>query len=336
MRFRFRRSEPNEPVLSIAPLSTRMVTSYVDRSGRYHLFADIIDHDREVRFQDVLASWDSEIKYFSSSNMKEFSDHGVVVAKGKWTGDAATADLDCVGAASPGVTMAGDRVLLFYAGRGPVDPAGPFAPTKDREDLPGRVMLAIAPVDENGAPAGPFEKSGPVTDFEQPWRNIRHDDPCGVVSDGRIYVFYKGIGQGRPYDNRVFGLSWTSLDQPAGPYTHHPDPILQVSNGAEVPRVFKIGNDWHMFCLQYQKMEGAYRRWHHYTAREPTDWHLADDELLTSHIKRPGEGGAADMCPIWRPFQEEPPRRALAAGLDDGRFGHAGLLKQWLLEIQEV
>jgi hypothetical protein len=40
------------------------------------------------------------------------------------------------------------------------------------------------------------------------------------------------------------------------------------------------------------------------------------------------------MCPVWTPFSSGPPNLALGARLDDGRFGDAGRLKQWLFEIK--
>jgi len=41
------------------------------------------------------------------------------------------------------------------------------------------------------------------------------------------------------------------------------------------------------------------------------------------------------MCPIWSPFAPGPPKLAFAARLDDGTYGDAGRLKQWLFEIQQ-
>jgi len=323
------------PVFSIAPCSTRMVTAYEDRVGRYHIFTDVCDHERDTPFENKLDSWDAEIGYYSSPDLKSFTDHGVVVEKGRWSGDPATSDLDCVGVASPGVTVAGDKVLLFHAGRGPVDPAGPFQPTLDRADLPGQVFLSVADADENGAPAGPFVKQGPITDFGAPWRSIRHDDPCPVATEDEVLVFYKGIGSGKAYGNRVAALARAPIDRPAGPYTLHPDPVLSAPSGGEIPRVFRVGETWHMFYVRYaadSQLRG--RVFGHYTATDPTEWTLVDDRLYESESPKPGQG-AADMCPIWSPFAPGPPKLAFAARLDDGTYGDAGRLKQWLFEIQQ-
>ena len=152
----------DRPVWSTAPLTTRMVSPYRDRTGRVHIFADSFDPSEPGRFQDRLSSWAAVQRYYSTADFERFDDHGVVVGRGRWTGDPATSDADCVGAGSPGVTVAGDGVLLFYAGRGPADPAGPFEHSMNRADLPGQIMLAIAPADADGAPAGPFVKQGAV------------------------------------------------------------------------------------------------------------------------------------------------------------------------------
>ena len=326
----------DHPVFSIAPCSTRMTATYRDRTGRYHLLTDYVDPDRETPFENRLDSWDAEIRYYSSPDLKTFSDHGVVVGKGRWTGDAESSDLDCVGAASPGVTVADGQVLLFYAGRGPVDPAGPFAVTANREDIPGRIMLAIAPADADGAPCGPFVKRGPITDYDAAWRNIRHDDPCPVVTEDEVVVFYKGIGHGEPYDNRVVSIARAPRDRPDGPYMLHPETVLKAPGGGEVPRVFRVGDTWHMFHMRYHS-RGAVRGrvYGHYTAADPTNWTLVNDHVYESHSRKPGQG-AGDMCPVWLPFESGPPQLALGCRLDDGTFGDEGCLKQWLYEIRRA
>ena len=333
MRFTFHLLDDN-PIFSVAPCSTRMTATYRDRAGSYHLFTDFVDPQRETPFDNKLDSWDADIRYYSSPDLKAFTDQGVVVGKGRWSGDADSSDLDCVGVASPGVTVADDQVLLFYAGRGPVDPAGPFEATKNLEDLPGQIMLAIAPADADGAPSGPFVKQGPITNYDATWRNIRHDDPCPVATDNEIVVFYKAIGQGEPYDNRVVSIARSRRDKPGGPYTLHPRAVLEAPGGGEVPRAFRVGDAWHMFHMRYHS-KGAVRGrvYGHYTASDPTRWTLVNDHLYESHSRKPGQG-AGDMCPIWLPFDPGPPKLALGCRLDDGAFGDAGCLKQWLYEIR--
>ena len=320
----------NRPVLDISPLSTRMVSAYQDRTGCTHVFTDRIDHDRKTAFDLVIDSFDAVIGRYSSADLKAFSDHGVVVDKGRWTGLAGTSDSDCIGSASPGVAVAGGRVLLYYAGRGPCDPAGPFHRATGLPQLPGRIMLATANADQNGAPAGPFSKQGPVTDGEAAWRAVRHDDPCAVVDGERIYLFYKALSWQGESRKRVIGLALGRVDDPAGPYEMMPDPVLVTDPDGETPRVFKLGDTWHMFFLRTKSQaQRSGRVYEHYATEDPTRWTLIDDKVYESFSLIPGEG-APDMCPIWTPFIEGSPRLAFAVRMDetDGR------LKQWLWRIE--
>ncbi len=326
----------DQPVWNTSPLSTRMVSPYTDRKGRVHIFADSIDPRKPNRFSDRLSSWAAEQRYYSTKDFKHFEDHGVVVERGVWTGDANTSDGDCVGAGSPGVTVVNGQVLLFYAGRGPVDPDSLFEQTINHADLPGRIMLAVAPADSAGAPAGPFEKHGPVTDYGAIWRSIRHDDPRPVVFEDEILLFFKGIGPGKTHANRVIGLAHSPINRPMGPYTIYPEPVLCSERGIESPRVFRVGLEWHMFCLRYS-MPGSSRMrcYGHYRGEDPFHWELVRDDVYVTTSNRPGVG-AADMCPIWTPFSEGPPRIAFANRIDDGTYGDPGIFKQWLWEIREV
>lgn len=172
MRFRLRLLG-DRPIFDIAPLSSRMISAYQDRTGRTHLFTDRLDHDRTTAFDLVIDSFDAEIAYYSSNDLTSFTGHGPVASKGRWTGRIEDSDLDCIGCASPGVVVAGGHVLLFHAGRGPCDPAGPFIRATGLPQLPGRIMLAAAVADDDGAAAGPFEKRGPITDYDAPWATRR-------------------------------------------------------------------------------------------------------------------------------------------------------------------
>ena len=278
------------PVWSTAPLTTRMVSPYRDRTGRVHIFADSFDPSQPGRFQDRLSSWAAVQRYYSTADFERFDDHGVVVGRGRWSGDPATSDADCVGAGSPGVTVAGDRVLLFYAGRGPADPAGPFAHSMNRADLPGQIMLAIAPADADGAPADPFVKQGAVTDYGAPWRSIRHDDPRPVVTEDEILLFFKGIGPGDTYANRVIGLARTPIDRPAGPYAIHPEPVLRSDRGCESPRVFRFGDEWHMFVLRYSTPGRPGMRRYGLPRRGPVSLESGQRRRLRHHQRPPRRG----------------------------------------------
>ena len=325
----------DRPVLSLAPLCSRMVAAYQDRLGVTHLFTDAYDPRRETAFEDPLDSWEAEPRYLTTKDFIRWDDHGFAVTRGTWRGDVAHSDTDCVGAPSPGVAVAGDKVLLFYAGKGPADPNGPFVRTTNREDLPGLIHLAIAPADKNGAPAGPFEKRGPVTDYDAEWRSLRHDDPNVVVTEEEILLFFKGIGPGDTHANRVFGIARTSIDRPEGPYLISREPILRTDRGVESPRVFRVDETWHMFALQYSlPTDTKPRRYGHFRGQDPLHWTLVNDEVLATTSDGP-QHGAADMCPLWTPFDTQAPKFAFGNKLDDGSHGNAGLFKQWLWKIDE-
>ena len=143
--------------------------------------------------------------------------------------------------------------------------------------------------------------------------------------------FFKGIGPGDTYANRVIGLARTPIDRPAGPYAIHSDPVLRSERGCESPRVFRMGDE---FVLRYSTPERpGMRRYGHYRGEDPIQAGQHAAYVTTSD--RHGVG-AADMCPVWTPFEDGPPRLALANRIDDGTFGDPGLFKQWLWEIREV
>ncbi len=316
------------PVFDISPISSRMVSAYQDRTGCTHLFTDWIDHDRQTAFDMVIDSFDTKIAYYSSPDLKQFDDHGIVVDR-----DSEPGARDNIGAASPAVAVAGDKVLLYYAGRGPCDPAGPFHRATGLPQLPGQIGLAIAPADENGAPCGPFVKHGPITDYGAPWRTMRHDDPCAVIVEDQIYLFYKGISRRGDRNARVIGLARGRVDDPAGPYELLPDPVLVTEPDGETPRVFKVGDAWHMFFLRTKSTaQRAGRVYEHYVTNDPTQWMLVDDKVYESASPVPG-AGAPDMCPIWTPFVDGPPgapELAFGVRMDESD----GRLKQWLFSIE--
>lgn len=175
-----------------------------------------------------------------------------------------------------------------------------------------------------------------VTDCDAPWRSVRHDDPCPVVTDDEILLFFKGIGPGQTYKNRVIGLARTPIDRPEGPYEVLPEPILVTGRGSESPRVFRLGDTWHMFALQYGVPdERRPRRYAHFSGPDPLHWTLVNDELLVTTSDRP-QSGAADMCPLWTPFEPGPPPLAFSNRLDDGEFGDPGVFKQWLWKVEQL
>lgn len=150
-------------------------------------------------------------------------------------------------------------------------------------------------------------KQGPITNFDAPWRSVRHDHPCALVTEDGISLFYRGISRAEDFNPRVVGLARSGNGTPDGPYEFLRDPVLSVPGGGETPRVFRVGETWHIFYLQYtspaQKKGRVYA---HYQANDPTRWTLVSASVYESGSVPPGVG-AADMCPIWTPFEEGPP-----------------------------
>jgi hypothetical protein len=299
-----------------------MVSAYRDRAGTYHVFSDVLNHDRRPSY-DVLASWDGRIDRYRSRDLKDFTYVEAVVARSE-----ARDTPDSIGAASPGVAVAGGHVLLFYAGRGPGDPERP----PDLNALRGRIMLASAPADDDGAPAGPFVKRGVLVDLVGPWGSLRLDDPCACVLGDDLLLYFKAIGAGAPMGNRVVMRARGRVDDPFGPYAVDPEPVLRVEGGGEMPRVFVRGGGLHMF---YRRFRPPASTWEHYASGDGIVWSLVNDRLFGCAGPNPGKR-VTDICPIWTPFGAEPFDSVFAAGLDDGSFGDEGRIKQWLYEVAVI
>jgi len=311
-----------EPAFSIAPHTTRMVAAYADRTARIHLFTDVLEHDRDPSY-DVLASWDAHIDYYAGDDVASLARVGTVAERSP-DHDA----VDSIGAASPGAVVVDNRVLLFYACRGPGSPASP--PRID--ELHGRIMLASAPVDPNGAPSGAFENHGVAVDLFGDVGSVRLDDPCAFVADDAVHLYFKAIGTGEAMENRVVCCATRPAADPIGPYEPRHEPVLNVDGGGEMPRAFVCVWTRHML---YRRFSPTGTRWGHYISDDGLSWRIRDDHVFDGAGPTPGRA-ATDVCPIWTPFADEPFTQALCAGLDDGSFGDAGRIKQWLYDVKTV
>ena len=138
----------DRPVLSLAPLCTRMVAAYEDRTGTVHLFTDAYDPRRETAFEDPLDSWEAQTRYLSTTDLETWEDHGFVLTRGKWCGDVARSDADraAVGAALglnlsavvPAPLRAGNPptfVFAFFGNFQKVDPTKVTAASHFQNDL---------------------------------------------------------------------------------------------------------------------------------------------------------------------------------------------------------
>lgn len=338
----------DEPVFDIAPFSSRMAVAYMDKTGCCHLFTDYLDPDREIpEFfgggpNNTNHTWDGVIRWYSSKDFKNWTDHGTVIDKGIWTGDPETSDADCIGAASPGVTIVGDRVFLFYSARGKQDPAGPFCSSLERGQkgaLCGRIMLASAEIDENGCPEEDFVKHGVVVPLGSGWMSTRLDDPWPVVYENEVLLFHKAMGARKGGDGVVCALSRTDIDKANQTYKTDSEPAIKVSGGGEMARVFYKKGTWH---LLYRHFHPGGQFWSHYMSDTPFNWKFVSNHLFDTSVK--GMAGftsgswdgipCGDLAPILKPFSSKGPELVIAAGLDDGTYGNPGVLKQWLYEIK--
>lgn len=308
-RARFRLNlESQQPVFSAAPGQTRMATCYRDRQGVYHLFADYMTGAR--------ISWTAEIRHYRSRNLRHWEFVETAVRKGK--GDAP----DAYGAASPHVLATDERIYLFYAGR--ANPVGGKADLRAPRGQPGyvagRILLASAEADEHGAPAEPFEKQGAILEPGDGWDSMRLDDPCAVLDNGTVHLFFKGFDDNRQRDRVQAGYATARLADMK--FTKHPAPILSVPGGGEMPRVFRQAGRWHLFYHHFGS-----GRWHHHRSDNSRDWQLADAEFFNGHTL----GGPRDIMMIYGihgQLLEEP--RMLVAGTEDGYN------KLWLYRLVET
>lgn len=302
--------EEQQAVFSAEPGQTRMATCYRDKQGVYHLFADYMPKST--------ISWTAEIRHYRSSDLRNWEYVGIAIPRG--SGEAP----DAYGAASPHVLATDERIYLFYAGR--ANPVGGNADTYASRDQPGyvagRILLASARADEHGAPAEDFKKHGVVIEPGADWDAMRLDDPCVVLDDGIVHLFFKGFDTNRNRDHVRAGYAYARLADMK--FTKHAAPILTVPGGGEMPRVFRHGGQWRLF---YHHFGHGGTCWRHYVADEPTSWRLADARFFDGHPT----GGPRDIMMIYGmngQLLDEP--KILVAGTEQG------LNKLWLYRLAET
>ena len=243
------------------------------------------------------------------------------------------------GRRQPGVTVAGDRVLLFYSGRGPADPAGPFQHSMNRADLPGQIMLATAPGDADGAPAGPF---GEAERGDRLRRAVALDPARRPAASDRrrrdpaVLPGHRPSRHLRQPGDRAGAHADRPIDRPAGPYAIHPEPVLRSKCGCESPRLDRIGDEWHMFVLRYTARPSGLGCAATATTAVPIGVTGSWSTTPPTSPPATAPAWARPTCARWTPLEDAPPRLALANRIDDGTFGDPGLFKQSLWEIREV
>jgi len=311
--------ERQKPVFDISPNHARMATCYRDLAGTYHLFVDYVDASL-----NTIHSMQSEIRQYDSVDLVTWEFVRTAVPRGEYRGIPDTSDPDCYGAASPHIICVGAEACLFYAGRGPLDPAMPWsghAGPGERGYVPCQIMLSIAPLDSNRAPAGVFTKRGVVVANDRDWKSMRVDDPCALNHGGALHLYFKGFWNNRDRNQCRLGHAVRLLGK--SHWNEDISPILSVRNGLEMPRVFHQGGEWQMFLRHFDHHEGFW--WRHYVSGDGRQWSLHDPYLFDCAGPRPGEG-AKDMMLIYD-AQGSFTGKVLATGLLDG------CLRLWLYAV---
>lgn len=313
------------PVFNIAPHHARMCSCYQDRHNNFHLFVDYIDASLKT-----VHSWGAEIRYYRSSNLTNWKYVDTVIPKGAYyKNKPEESDFDCYGASCPHVICTDDTIYLFYSGRKGLAPGeawDSYAEPGEKGYMASRIMLATAHADADGAPAGNFTKHGILFDLGEDWDSMRNDDPCAVLDKDKIHLYYKGFRTIRDFNQVKIGYASALVRDMR--FTKHHSPILSVSGGCEMPRVFRLGKTWHMLLRHFEKGDGTL--WKQYVSHNGLEWKLNDSNLFDCAGPTPGR--VTDMAPVWG-INGELCRLplALATGMDED-----GVLKLWAYELRII
>lgn len=318
--------ESASPVFSLAPDHSRMVSCYRDGAGVYHMFTDVIAAGLQT-----VHSWEAEIRYFRSRDLKTWE-----AVAGTTFRRGSEGSPDSFGVASPHVLRVPEkgRVYLFYAGRGhplPGEAWNSRAVPGEPGYVSSHIMLASAEADADGAPVGPFGERRLIVGLDAAWRNMRVDDPCAIVVNGRVHLYFKGFGAPGPFqlgthDILKCGYAVADLDDMRFGIRSAP---LSGLDGGEMPRVFTLGDQWHLLYRCYAPAPGA-AHWQQYTSQDGMDWRLHQTSLFT-RPHDPRQASPYDMAPVYGVNGRlAEPLAALACGQDQAD----GCLKQWLYQLE--
>ncbi len=307
------------PVFDISLHHARMACCYKDKVGKYHLFLDYIEASL-----NTLHSFQAILNYYTSFDLKSWSLISTAVEKGNFNYENGKGDADCYGIGSPDVLCTDEYIYLFYAGRGSLSPDKVFnglAHPGEPGYISCDIMFAKAPADKNGAPCGPFKKQGVVLNREHAWESMRIDDPCVLLDGNNVHLYYKGFNDNSNRNSLKLGYAVANISDMN--FKKHPDPILSVYDGLEMPRVFKHKDTWNMFLRHFEIETGAF--WRHYISDDGLKWKIKNASLFNCAGPIPGSG-ATDMMLI-KDFDGSLSGMALACGLENG------ILKLWLYDV---
>lgn len=309
----------NCPVFDISPHHARMASCYCDLGGVYHLFVDYVD----ASF-NTIHSWQAEIRYYRSKDLKNWEFIETAVSKGRYDESPEKKDRDCYGAGSPHALCTSGKVYLFYAGRGNLAPdmkGNAFAGPGEEGYISGTIMLATANTDINGAPSGSFSKQGTVINSTKDWESMRIDDPCALVEGNVIRLYYSGFSNICDMNTKQMGCAKAALDKLE--FKKRATPIFRAAGGLEMPRIFKYDGILNMFLRHFDRTDGSI--WRHYVSADGLTWKLHNPFLFDCAGRKPGFG-ATDMMLI-NGLDGKFSGKALACGMEEGA------LKLWLYNI---
>ena len=287
MKFRFRQLS-EKPVLDAAPNHIRMTTCYLDANGTYHLVTDYIPSAL-----GTWHSWQASLRYYTSHDFSNWEDHGNVLERDELSSG------ENFGVASPHLLWVDGRALLFYAGRSVENlsqESSPFATRGTKGYIGNKIFLAEAAVDSKGRIIGPFTRKGLVLDNTKDWNNMRIDDPCVLKVHDKMRIYFKGFSELTPARDGIdLGVSECSFGK-----IDFPEPgssILGVNGGGEMPRVFRIDDQWHMFYRHFSPRSDE-SHWQHYISEDGLQWKLNDPNLFNCAGSEPVKG-ATDLMFVY-------------------------------------
>jgi len=308
------------PMLDAAPHHLRMASCYQDRRGNYHVFVDFIDAAQRTR-----DSWRAEVRHYVGGDLRNWRFEQIATRPGKH------GETDSYGTNSPHIMPYDGRAYLFYCGHNVAVPGEGFNPGGGPGDagwMTGVIQVAVAPLDDQGAPHGPFVKHGVIIDMDPEWANSRLGDPYALVHDGYWWVYHKARHRTSDGTNLVQAALQRS---PVGTFAFEPVavPALELPGGGELCRVFRYRDLWHLFVTQWDLSDGG-TLWRHHVSTDLVHWTCVNPHLFDT--AKPHRESAPDLSIVVdADGRVAEPLTAVCTGRDE----RDGILKLYAYRIEE-
>lgn len=303
-------ADNEKPAFECIPFQPRMASCYQDKNGVYHLFTDYL--------KKGTSPYNAVIRHYKSKDLYNW-EYVNTVAKHAESGAA-----DAKGCSSPHVYATDKKIYLFYGGT-PESVDGKmniYAEKGEAGYMSRSIILSVAKADRNGAPKGSFKKMGVVVapgDIGD-WDAMRLDDPCIVAEGDSLHLFYKAFDSNRNLGRVRVGYAKSSINNLK--FKKYPSPVLAVPGGGEMPRVFRLKNNWHLFYHHFDKEQCT---WQHHTSDDGIHWQLTDP----CFFKQP-RSGPSDIMMIYGMNGKllEQPKMLVAGNEND-------ITKLWVYQLKE-